>query len=143
LFIVFKVRNKGRNSITAANEKTEPVGQQAMAKLHLDAARVYQKTGSTDSFLKELNMAVSARLQELTSENLGGRSRAEVLELLARYGFSQKITDQYIRISHTIDQFRFGGAASGVTDIWTDVHHFLLVLDNEAINIQKNNQTVQ
>ncbi len=132
LMVIFFARRK--RTIIGADLNASPVElkQHSMAKIHLDAARVYQKTGSSDAFLRELDMAVLAKLQELLSITLSGCSRTEIVDLLSRHGLTQDMLDQYIVISQTIDQLRFGGLQpSGATNFLDDVNKFLNALDDK------------
>jgi hypothetical protein len=127
LYVVRKQKNKYTGM--TSDENTEVKRLHDKAKIHLDAARVYQKTGSMDACLRELDMAVHSKLQDHVAENIGVRSRAEICELLAGQGFSQDIINQYMQIGRTIDQLRFGGAPTVSAGVLEEVSHFLVSLE--------------
>ena len=131
LIFIFFFGKKWKHNKVVSSATPEPVKQQSMARIHLDAARFYQKTGSADSFLRELEMAMLAKFQEHLSENLRGRSRNEILEILSQKGYTQSILNQYMQISRIIDQLRFGGSQAITTDILDNVMQFMEQLDDD------------
>ena len=74
-------------------------------------------------------MAMHSKLQDHVTDNIGGRSRAEIFELLTAQGFSQDIINQYMQIVRTIDQLRFGGAPTVSAGVLDEVSHFLVALE--------------
>ena len=128
LLVFYVVRKQKKKAVITLEAKTESIERPDKSKIHFDAARVYQKTGSMDACLRELDLAVHSKLQDTVAENIGGRSRSEILEILAGQGISQDIINQYMLIGRTIDQHRFGGAQPALPHLMDEVSHFLLAL---------------
>jgi hypothetical protein len=129
LLVLYVIRKQKKQAGMTLGAKTETIEPSDKAKIHLDAARVYQRTGSMDACLRELDLAVHSKLQDNVAENIGGRSRSEIFELLAGQGFSQVIINQYMQIGRTIDQLRFGGAQTVWPHLLDEVSHFLQALE--------------
>lgn len=129
LLVFYVVRKQKKVEVMVSGENTEVKRRHDKAKIHLDAARVYQKTVSMDACLRELDQAVHSKLQVIVTENIGSRSRTEIFELLNGQGFSQDIIDQYAQICRTLDQLRFGGTPTVSANILDEVSHFLGTLD--------------